>query len=185
MPKKMSKGLYIAGLLGGGFLSGTLLVVAFVLLMIAASEHTDSPPLAAFGLMAGALVPFIFSYAVLGMFVYRMWAAIQDGQARTTPGQAAGFILIPLFNFYWAFQAFHGFAQDYNKYIARRQLNVPRLDEQLFLWYPIAILCGIIPWVGILASLVSTVLLVMIIVKTCEAVNALPLQSSMAASTAG
>jgi len=71
------------------------------------------------------------------------------------------------------FPAFQGFAQDYNKYIARHQLNLPRLDEQLFLFYPISILCTLIPFLGGLIALVSLVLLILIMSKTCDAVNAL------------
>jgi|SRR5260370_22255890 len=176
MPKMMSKGFYIAGYLAGYILSVLLLIIAFVgMIFYYVSPHSDPNdlPWISFGLMVLAFLPLIFSIVVYMMFIYRMWAAIQDGHARMTPGKAVGFMFIPLFNFYWIFQAFQGFAEDYNQYLARRQLNLPRLDEQLFLYYPIAILCTIVPFVGGLAALAGIVLLVLIISKTCDAVNAL------------
>ena len=45
-----------------------------------------------------------------------MWAAIQDGYARTTPGKAIGFMFIPFFNIYWMFQAIWGYSKDYNNF---------------------------------------------------------------------
>jgi len=173
MPNKMSKGFYIGGYITGYILFAIMLTIAIVAIIFSVSQHPDDPPLVALGLMGIAFLPLIFSVVVYSMFIYRMWAAIQDGYARTTPGKAVGFIFIPFFNFYWIFQVFQGFAEDYNRYLARRQLNLPRLDEQLFLYYPIAILCTIVPFVGGLAALAGIVLLVLIISKTCDAVNAL------------
>jgi hypothetical protein len=173
MPNKMSKGFYIGGYITGFVLSTILFIIAYVAVLFSVSQHPNDPPLMALGLMGIAMLPLLLCVVVYCMFIYRMWAAIQDGQARMTPGKAVGFMFIPFFNLYWIFPVFQGFAQDYNKYIARRQLNLPRLDEQLFLFYPISILCTIIPFLGGLIALVSVVLLILIIVKTCDAVNAL------------
>ncbi len=50
------------------------------------------------------------------VMVYRMWKSIQwGGTARTGPGKALGLMLVPVFNIYWAYQAYWGFAQDYNR----------------------------------------------------------------------
>ena len=173
MPKMMSKGFYIAGYLAGYILSVILLTIAFVMMFFSISQHPDDPPLAAFGLLLVAFLPLILTAVVFMMFIYRMWDAIQDGYVRMTPGKAVGFMFIPFFNFYWIFQVFQGFAEDYNQYIVRHQLNLPRLDEQLFLYYPIAILCTIVPFLGSIAAMACVVLLIMIIIKTCDAVNAL------------
>ena len=51
-------------------------------------------------LVAIALPFLIFGMVVLGIFIYRMWASIQDGQTRPTPGLAVGLLFVPLFNFY-------------------------------------------------------------------------------------
>jgi hypothetical protein len=78
------------------------------------------------GLFAGAI-------AVAAIYVYRMWLMIQDGHARTTPGKAAGFLFIPLFNLYWVFVAFFGWSQDYNRFMDTHGLaEAPRMPQGLF-----------------------------------------------------
>ena len=175
MPGKMSKGFYIGGYFAGFGVSVILLVAVIVTFVALAAQdpHNQGPPLAMFGFMALASLPALFSMVVLFMFIYRMWASIQDGQARMTPGKAVGFCFIPLFNLYWMFPVFQGFAEDYNTYLARRGLHLQRLNDQLFLSYPIMVLFSAIPYLGMLASPVALVILVLIISKTCDAVNAL------------
>lgn len=187
--QKMSKGFYIGGYLAGAGVSVFMMVaVAVVFVLAVAQRPNDDPPLAILGFLIPAMLSAFFSVVVLFMFIYRMWESIQDGHARMTPGKAVGFMLIPFFNLYWMFPVYQGFAQDYNQYIARRQLNLPRLDEQLFLYHPIAILCSMIPFLGGLASIAGIVLLVIIMSKTCDAVNALgsaPQLPAAAASATG
>ena len=60
------------------------------------------------------------------LVIWRMWSAIQDGHARTTPGKAIGFLFIPFFNVYWIFQVWGGFPADYNKYSERYRLIYQR-----------------------------------------------------------
>jgi hypothetical protein len=174
MPDKMSKGFYMGGYIAGFVLAFITMTAAIVFLVISISQHPDDFPWLAFGFFALAFLPMVFSIVVYMMFLYRMWSAIQDGFARTTPGKAVGFMFIPIFNFYWIFQVILGFAEDYNRYIARHQIKLPPLDEQLFLYYPIAILCTMVPFVGGMAALAGFVLLLMIMGKVCDAVNALP-----------
>lgn len=57
------------------------------------------------------------------IFLYKAWELIQDGRARTTPGQAVGFMFIPFFNFYWYFVAIKGLADDLNQYSRERNLS--------------------------------------------------------------
>lgn len=57
--------------------------------------------------------------AILSMiYLHRAWSIIPQGYARTTPGKAIGFLFIPFFNIYWLFQAFPGWASDYNRWKA-------------------------------------------------------------------
>jgi len=88
------------------------------------------------------------------VFLYKIWSAIQDIYVRTTPGKAIGFLFIPIFNFYWLFQVIWGFAKDYNKYLKRYNFELPRLPENLFLFYCIL-------W--LLASLLSVPALILIV----------------------
>ncbi|OUV18732.1 MAG: hypothetical protein CBC46_00940 [Verrucomicrobiaceae bacterium TMED86] len=53
----------------------------------------------------------IYSYIIL----FRAWKIIQVGGARTSPGKAAGLLLIPIFNFYWIFVAYYGWAIDWTR----------------------------------------------------------------------
>lgn len=174
MPKRMSKGFFLGGYFAGLFASIAVSIVVLIAELAVLAQHPDDPPLALIvGFAALCLVPLVFSLVIFLIFVHRMWAAIQDSYVRMTPGKAVGFLLIPVFNFYWLFHVFHGFAYDYNQYIARRQLKVLRLDEQLFRYYPIAVLCTLIPLVGAVLWPIGVALLAIIMIKTCDAVNAL------------
>ena len=53
-------------------------------------------------LMAAVLVYMVIIYL---FFVWRIWTALQDGSARNTPLKASLFLLIPIFNIYWVFEA--------------------------------------------------------------------------------
>lgn len=106
--------------------------------------------------------------------IYRMWAAIQDGHARTDPGRAVGFLFIPFFNIYWAFQALLGFAKDYNSYLDRHGLDLRRLPEGIFVAYILLCLGAFIPFVGWLLVAANMVVGTIMIAKICDAVNALP-----------
>jgi hypothetical protein len=99
------------------------------------------------------------------VWLYKMWAAIQDGHARTTPGKAVLLMFVPLFNWYWIFQVLPGYATDYNAYIARHGVQAPKLNQGVILAtmilpiaFPLSLL--FLPW--------------LLIGRICEAVNALP-----------
>ena len=93
--------------------------------------------------------------------LYRCWEQVSDGNARTTPGQAVGLLFIPLFNFYWQFVAIYGLAQEMNRVIDVHQIPVRGPSAPLAQWYCILGLCGMIPFVGWVASLASVVLGIM------------------------
>lgn len=144
----------------------------------------SSPRTATFGKATEAVGVFlIFGIAsafaliasvVFVIVIYRMWGAIQDGHARTQPGRAVGFLFIPFFNVYWAFQALWGFAKDYNSYLERHGLNLRRLPEGIFLAYIILCLGAWIPFLGWLLVAANMVVGTIMIAKVCDAVNALP-----------
>lgn len=67
---------------------------------------------------AAVITGVVFHYILL----YRFWMLLQDGPARTTPGQAVGFLFIPFFNLYWMFVAFYGLAEDMVSYCRQRSL---------------------------------------------------------------
>jgi hypothetical protein len=90
--------------------------------------------------------------------IYHCWAAIQDGgRARTAPGEAIGFLFIPIYNLYWVFVCYKGLAEDMNNYQMNRNLNYQKVDDGLPSAYCILAICGIIPYLGFLAGLANMV----------------------------
>lgn len=73
----------------------------------------------------------IYSYIIL----FRAWKVIQAGGARTTPGKAVGLILIPIFNFYWIFVAYYGWAIDWTRIRSSYSnlMSAPRASSGTFL----------------------------------------------------
>ena len=137
-------------------------------------------------------IGYLLGLVVFVVFVYKAWKAIQDGQARTSAGKAAGFLLIPFFNIYWLFQAIWGFAKDYNRFLGRNELAGSKLPEKLYLAFSILIsarwlyktvatlkpitgvgyLLG--PYYSYFLTILTCILAVIVIYKTCNAVNVLP-----------
>jgi len=165
----ISKGLYIGMIYGSLVLSIVLYIPAIFLLM---EGGRDEEMIGAI-LSCSAVLPVILGSVFICMLVYKAWAAIQEGPVRTTPGKAVGFLFIPLFNFYWIFQAYYGWAVDYNKYITSANLNLPRISQGVPLTLCILALCGIIPFVGILLALVNLILGIIFINSVINGVNRL------------
>lgn len=149
---RMSAALYILFLVGG-FLVGGLLT---------AWGATDSKVTE---LLMFSWIPMLAGSMAVYVFIYRSWKAINDGQARTTPGKAVGFLFIPLFNIYWMFNIFFGWVTDYNKYIQRYGIQAQPLSQGL--WWAALILNVVFAPVGL-------ILYVYLIVVVCRAVNQLP-----------
>ena len=154
---RMSKQFYLITLIGGG-----ILLIIFSILAATADED----------LLAVSIVISVAITVIVLRFWYQAWSAIQDGQARTTPGKAVGFLFIPLFGLYWLFQMTWGFAKDFNSYVSRHGLGVGPLPEGMFLALPILGLMNLIPVVGYITSLAGAVLYIIVIIKVCDAVNA-------------
>lgn len=168
---RVSKRFYLASVVGA-------MQVAAAVLMAFQFLGTSTPAMIALPVTSLALL--IYCALVMLMWLHKMWAAIQDGHARATPGQAVGFLFIPLFNFYWAFQAFWGFAKDYNRYLERRALPGRRLTAGVFLAYTILCFGEAIPFVGVLVGEVNSLLAAVMIAQSCDAVNALPAEPAAA-----
>ncbi len=163
----LSKGFFLGSLLGGAAVA-TILYIAGVASIVA----TEEPFPGALFIVLGVLTA-IYASVAMCVMVYRMWKAIQDGQARTTPGKAVGFLFIPFYNFYWVFQAYWGFSKDYNAFIDRHSIATNRLPEGLFLAYAILSVAGVIPYVGMFVGIAGLIIFIILVVKICDAVNAL------------
>jgi hypothetical protein len=116
----------------------------------------------------------LFGEIVFLVLTYRMWGAIQDGHARTKPGAAVGLLFVPFFNLYWIFQAYRGFAEDFNSFCARHSINPPLLPTGLFTAYGALLICGIIPFIGWPLIVVNFFVALAMISKICDAVNSIP-----------
>jgi len=169
-PTRLSKSFYVGSIVGGSLLGGIMVGM---------------------GAWFGYLLV-LYSGVIGFVLLYKVWAAIQDGHARTTPGKAVGYLFIPFFQLYWVFQAYWGYAKDYNSYITRHNISTSRLPEGLFLAYCIVpfvyvfVYTGVIMWLSITMTdwLLATMALIfyvlaipmlvigiIILVKLCDAVN--------------
>ncbi len=187
---KVSKTFYIGSIIGGPLVGVAIFIAAFVAFMVSAGmaggaastpKMNDVASVVMMGgggvLLLGVLAMFagiLYTAIVWMVLLYKAWSSIQDGQARTTPGQAVGFMFIPLFNLYWQFQAVWGFAVDYNKYLERHGVGVPRLPDGLFLAMCILPFTMIVPFVNMFVGLGLLVVQILVVAKMCDAINALP-----------
>jgi hypothetical protein len=160
-----------AAILSKGFYLSSVAIangLVFALGLLSAARGVD----AAMAIFWAALWGLYAAVVMLVLF-HKMWASIQDGYARTTPGKAVGFFFIPIFNIYWAFQAIWGFAKDYNNYLKRHQLNAKRLPEGLFLAFTILSFTGWMPVLGVILVTINYFLALFMVAKICDAVNSL------------
>jgi hypothetical protein len=166
---RMSKPFFL-GSLGGADL------VALASVPVTLSHVSDATAIIL--LILNALL-FLYAVVVGVILLYRMWDAIQDGHARTSPGKAVGLLFVPIFNLYWIFQVAWGFARDYNRYVDRHDLKTRKLPAWLFLvltitGFFIMIPAQVFPPLFLCLTLANMVAALVLIAKICDAVNALP-----------
>lgn len=136
---------------------------------------TKTPSLVGVGVMAIAWVPLVIANILTYIFLYRAWHILQPGGARTSPGKAVGFLFIPLFNFYWIFICYHGWAQDWNR-IRNSHSNltsIPTVSEGLFLAGPIFLLAAVVPFIGLLPLLAGVIIMLIMFFNICTVINAM------------
>jgi hypothetical protein len=172
---RLRKGFYL-GTLAAALGLPLLLYAAVIVLVLTqvwkSQRLHDLVPILILWGMSSLLI--VYGAAVMCAFIYRMWAAIQDGHARTSPGRALGFLFIPIYQFYWVFQAFPGFAKDFNSYAARHSLTVSRLSPGLFTAYAILCIVAMLPWLDVLLSPAIVIVGLVMVSRVCNAVNAIP-----------
>lgn len=177
--KPISTAFYLTSYFGGLIAAAILCILGAVALGAGAEMTENGHPSAHLSmgvgmvmLVSGAVLA-IYASIVIFVLYYKMWEAIQDGYARTTPGKAVGFMIIPFFNIYWMFQAFWGFSKDYNSFIARHSIPAKPLPENLFLIFCIFSLLAAIPYIGGLLGLANMIIFVVLLLKICAGINAL------------
>ena len=176
--KKISKKLYLGWIIGSYAAGLACFLTGGIMLVVAAMTKGEKFTAANIGLfipgilvlllgMALASIAAIIGYVIL----YKAWQAIQDGQPRTTPGKAVGYLFIPFFNIYWMFIAYWGWAKDCNAYISAKGLSLTPLSEKLYLTLPIIVLCGAVPYVGSVAGMATLVIFIIMCMQMIDTVN--------------
>ncbi|MBM3323584.1 hypothetical protein FJY69_08935 [candidate division WOR-3 bacterium] len=178
--RRLPKGLYVSGAVAGAaslvLLSGAVSLPFFGLAAIDAFSAFVLAPVLLFLLWVPCSLASIYASIVAMVFLHKQWSCIQDGYARTSPGTAVGYMFIPFFNFYWVFQAYYGFAVDFNAYVDRYNLVAPRLPTGLIL---ANIIVGFgnglafLPGVGFFVAVAFAVLNVIVTIRVCDALNAI------------
>ncbi|MGD0010774.1 MAG: hypothetical protein ABSE93_19795 [Terriglobia bacterium] len=162
---KVSKGLFL-GSVGIGF------GIATVLLILGNVQMRTGSPRAGLLLICLSCIPMLYGAIFMVVLWCKSWAAIQDGHARTTPGKAIGFLFIPLFDFYWVFQAVWGLSKDFNAYLQRNSIPASRLPEGLFLTYCILCFTTWIPILGLVLLVVNCIIAIIMVSALCDGINA-------------
>ena len=109
-------------------------------------------------------LPLILYMVFLGIFVFKMYKAINDGQSSPGPGLACVLVLIPFVSIVGMFVVWIKFPGQYNAFIQRHGIRAQPLGSGLYIATPILML---------LFPLVGLILLLVTIGKTAGAVNAL------------
>jgi predicted Zn finger-like uncharacterized protein len=196
--KTLSKTVFVYCWMAVRIIAGVLGALG---LMLAIRKGAHSTLIAAF---AAADVFLVCSVLIELALFYKMWAAIQDDQASMSPAKAIGFLFIPVFNIYWALLMITGFAEDYNAFIRRRSVKTSDLPMSLFLIYAfvfilaatvltIPMICvfafvgrirgafighplasWVLFFVAFAAGVAHFISYILVAIKTCNAINALP-----------
>ncbi len=171
--KRMSTPFYLASWLAG--MIGSFLLLGIGAVVVEALPVEPIPQgIAASVLGFGAV---IYAIVVWLVFTYRIWSRLPAEHARTTPGKALGFLFIPFFNLYWLFQAYWGWAKDYNTLVEKEGLELRPMPAGLALAMCIMDFVNIplsfIPVLNVLSQVAVIVLTAVFIIKACGRINAL------------
>src|SRR6266852_5492001 len=98
-PQRISKAFYLSAL-------ALIFIVSAGASAYLITQTREYGQAAAQAALPWLLLPMSTAVVLTMSLWYRMWSAIQDGHARTTPGKAVGLMFVPLFNVYWMFVAF-------------------------------------------------------------------------------
>ena len=175
---RVSKPLFL-GLIGGPFIIAVILIIYRYVAFGFAKELPYDEAMSTQGIMLMSKLISLVGGITIYVLIYRMWQAIQDGHARTSPGRGVGYMFIPFYNFYWAFQAIWGWAKDFNAYIERHKVETEKVPEELFVMFPAVLLVTLVGsyvhgLIHLLGSVAYCGILVLMVFRTCDAINSLP-----------
>ncbi len=87
---------------------------------------------------AVALLAAVCNFPLL-LVVRKAWAALPAKSAPTTPAKMAAWLAVPIFNLYWCWRAFSGFARKYNQQLEQ---IAPGGRAESEIWYHLFCLCA-------------------------------------------
>ena len=92
----------------------------------------------------------VLTNIVLLRVLYMAWAALPASHARMTPGRAVGMMFVPFYNLYWVWNAYVGFAKDFNRYVKQVDPQEPLQPDGFYIAFCIfhfylAILMSFVP----------------------------------------
>ncbi len=165
---------YVNGSNGFGnilfYLIPYLIGIALIMVGVGVLLNTHNPDTSILIMLLGLVFILVGSIYLL-VVVYRLWAFIiyESNQLGLTPairspGQAVGFLFIPLFNFYWLFLVYGKMADNINA-IAQQRGATHLMPEGLGKTIPILVILTIIPYLGLLISLVLGLALIPIFIS--------------------
>jgi hypothetical protein len=98
----------------------------------------------------------LVSFGLFAMLLHRFWLAMDVAERQVKPSHAAGFMFIPIFNFYWQFVAVRGLAVEVNKALEAKGISGE--DHTALATALCVLFCGAwIPWIGFFLALGSAV----------------------------
>ncbi len=171
----LSTGLRLTLILVPSILGLILSVLGFVIL----TNRGDEGAGLAFVILGSVLA--IAGGIALMALLNALWTTIQPaprgvcepGVARTTPAAAVGFLFIPLFNFYWAFQAWVGLSTDMNMALDARRLSPLRVPRGLAVAICVCAIVSAVPFVGLLTGLANMIMMPLLLSRLFQGANAL------------
>ena len=162
----ISKAAFLVFIFGANIFAMLLLIPAYTIIF----TQNEELIFLSLGLSCSSWLFSALSVVMGCVLHYKLWATIQDGNVRTTPGKAVGFLFIPFFNLYWIFQSFWGWAVDFNSYTSERNIHAKRAPAGLVL---AVCIIAVIPYANILAWPFSLVVMIIHFNRAISGANAI------------
>ena len=155
------------------------IIVGAILAMMSSDEIVGPNYLIFAALFVGlGYVQFIIVHTISTLILlYKSWNVIEDGVTPVTAGKAIGFLFIPFFNIYWFFRVWGGYPVQYNNYLERHRLSVPRMNGAIYIVFALTVgLTAVI----LLPFLILPFVTLFLIARGSDAINNLELAKAAA-----
>ena len=156
---RTSFGTYLTCLLGGLgliFLGSMLLGVNAKAVAESESANVGSIAMPLILIVLGAIV-LIVSSIIQFIAIYRVWAILQPGGGSVSPGQAIGFLFIPIFNSIWIIIILCKLPGEWNTIVSRytNTVEAPRLSIGIAICAFLVPLIGQILWMNEISKAIN------------------------------